>query len=152
MSAHQWAARATTPTAAPIRYGSASVIVQWVVQLALAALCLMVGVTTLTGTPPVANMFAAVGRAVASVNVFNAVGLGLWFYYVAGVAEVTAAIVLLLPSAARYVAVLLIPTMIGAVANNVFILQASPIAPLAILIATTGVAFARVTTRQDRSD
>ena len=57
MSANQWASQATTPNAAIIRGGSASVIVVWVLQAALAASCLMVGSTILTGTPPMANVF-----------------------------------------------------------------------------------------------
>jgi len=49
---------------------------------------------------------------------------------------------LLIPSAAVFGALLLIPTMIGAVATNLLLGQ-SPVPPLVLLIGVSGVAWAR---------
>ena len=77
------------------------------------------------------------------VSLFDAIGLGQWFRYVTGVIEVTSGIVLLVPSAAIFGALLLIPTMLGAITTNVFIAHASPVIPLLLLLAAAAVAWAR---------
>jgi putative oxidoreductase len=77
------------------------------------------------------------------VSLFDAIGLGQWFRYVTGVIEVTAGIALLVPSAALFGALLLIPTMLGAIVTNVFVVPASPVMPLLLLLAAAAVAWAR---------
>jgi len=77
------------------------------------------------------------------VSLFDAIGLGQWFRYVTGVTEVTSAIALLVPSAAIFGAMLLIPTMIGAIIVNVFIVPASPVPPLVLLLLAAAVVWAR---------
>ena len=77
------------------------------------------------------------------VSLFDAIGLGQWFRYVTGVIEVTSGIALLVPSAAIFGALLLVPTMLGAIAVNLFVVPASPIAPLLLLTAAAAVAWVR---------
>ena len=110
--------------------GRAALIALWVVQVALAAMFLMAGASKLAG-------------AAAMVSLFDAVGLGQWFRYVTGIIEVTAGFALLVPTAAVFGALLLIPTMLGAIITNAFIVHASPVAPLVLLLAAAAVVWAR---------
>jgi uncharacterized membrane protein YphA (DoxX/SURF4 family) len=91
---------------------------------------LMAGGSKLAGVP-------------AMVTMFDMIGVGQWFRYVTGVIEVTAGIALLVPSAAVFGALLLMATMLGAIATNVFIVHASPVMPLLLLLAAAAVAWAR---------
>ena len=76
------------------------------------------------------------------VALFQAIGWGQWFRYVTGAIEASAAVALLVPSAAVFGALLLVPTMIGAVATNL-ILGQSPVAPLVLLAVASTIAWAR---------
>jgi putative oxidoreductase len=110
--------------------GRASLIALWVTQVALGAMFLMAGGSKLAGVP-------------AMVSLFGALGFGQWFRYVTGVIEFTAGIALLIPVAAVFGALLLIPTMLGAIITNVFIVPAPPVMPLVLLLAAAAVAWAR---------
>ncbi len=110
--------------------GRASLIALWVLQVALAALFLMAGGSKLAGVPDMVTMF-------------DKLGLGQWFRYVTGAIEATSGILLLVPSAAVFGALLLIPTMVGAIITNVFVVPASPVMPLLLLIGAVVVAWAR---------
>ena len=79
----------------------------------------------------------------AMVSLFDALGVGQWFRYVTGVIEVTSGIALLVPSAAIFGAMLLIPTMLSAIVINLFVVPASPVAPFLLLLAAAAVAWAR---------
>jgi len=122
-------ARPATMTIPTVHRGRAAIVALWVIQVALAAMFLMAGGSKLLGAPDMVNLFAAVG-------------LGQWFRYVTGVIEVSAAIALLIPSAAAFGALLLVATMIGAVATNLYVGQ-SPAPPLVLLLVATGVAWSR---------
>jgi putative oxidoreductase len=124
------ATRAVTRNGTDRQRGRASLIALWLTQVALAVMFLMAGGSKLAGVP-------------AMVNLFDAIGLGQWFRYVTGVIEVTAGIALLVPSAALFGALLLIPTMLGAMVTNVFVVPASPVMPLLLLLAAAAVAWAR---------
>src|SRR5438046_9812092 len=76
------------------------------------------------------------------VNLFAAIGLGQWFRYVTGAIEVGAAIALMIPSAAPFGAILLVATMIGAAAANLFLGQ-SPAVPLVLSLVAAAVAWSR---------
>jgi putative oxidoreductase len=110
--------------------GRAMLIALWVTQVALALMFLMAGGSKLAGLP-------------AMVSLFGQIGVGQWFRYVTGAIELTAGIALLIPSAAIFGAMLLIPTMIGAIVVNVFVVPASPVAPLVLLLLAATVAWAR---------
>jgi putative oxidoreductase len=124
------ATRAVTLNGTDLQRGRASLIALWVTQVALAAMFLMAGGSKLAGVP-------------AMVSLFDALGVGQWFRYVTGVIEVTSGIALLIPSAAVFGAMLLIPTMLGAIVINVFVVPASPVPPLVLLLLAAAVAWAR---------
>ena len=77
------------------------------------------------------------------VSLFDAIGVGQWFRYVTGIVELAAGIALLIPSAAVFGAMLLIPTMLAATAVNVFVVPASPVPTLVLLLLAAAVAWAR---------
>jgi putative oxidoreductase len=130
MIANDGATRAMTQNGTHLQRGRASLIALWLTQVALAVMFLMAGGSKLAGVP-------------AMVSMFDAIGVGQWFRYVTGVIEVTAGIALLVPSAAIFGAMLLIPTMLGAIATNVFIAHTSPVMPLLLLLGAAAVAWAR---------
>ena len=109
--------------------GRAARTALWVLQIALAAMFLFSGGSKLFGAP-------------AMVALFDAIGWGQWFRYVTGAIETSSAVMLLIPSAAVFGALLLIPTMIGAVTANLFLGQ-TPIPPLVLLILAGTVASLR---------
>ena len=124
------ATRAVTQDGTDLQRGRASLVALWLTQVALAVMFLMAGGSKLAGVP-------------AMVSLFGALGLGQWFRYVTGVIEVTSGIALLVPSAAIFGAMLLIPTMLGAIVTNVFVVPASPVMPLLLLIGAAAVAWVR---------
>lgn len=106
-----------------------AIVLLWIAQVALALMFLMAGVSKLIGTP-------------AMVSLFDAVGLGQWLRYVTGAIEVSSAVALLIPSAAVFGAMLLVPTMACAAIASVKIGQ-SPVVPLVLLAIAAAVAWAR---------
>ena len=128
MITNNTATRATT-NARTVQRRRGATIALWVVQIGLAAMFLMAGGSKLTAAPTM-------------VALFEAIGWGQWFRYVTGAIETSAAVALLIPSAAVYGAMLLIPTMIGAIAANLFLGQ-SVIPPLLLLLVASAVAWAR---------
>jgi putative oxidoreductase len=120
----------TLTQAAPVRRGRTGRIVLWAVQIALAGMFLFAGSSKLFGAP-------------AMVALFDAVGIGQWFRYVTGLIEVSSAIALLVPSFAVVGALALVPTMVGAVATELFITGGSPVPPAILLLGSAGVVWAR---------
>jgi uncharacterized membrane protein YphA (DoxX/SURF4 family) len=130
MIANDATTRAVTQNGAELQRSRASLVALWLTQVALALMFLMAGGSKLAGVP-------------AMVSLFDQVGVGQWFRYVTGIIELTAGIALLIPSAAVFGAMLLIPTMIGAIIVNVFVVPASPMPPLVLLLLAAAVAWAR---------
>ena len=128
MIAHDTAV-STTDRAATVRRSRVASVALWVTQIVLAAMFLFAGGSKLLGAPAMADLFTAIG-------------LGQWFRYVTGAIEVSAAVALLIPSAALFGAMLVIPTMLGAAATNLFLGQ-SPAMPLVLFLAATAVAWFR---------
>jgi len=112
-----------------MRRGRVTIIVLWVAQVALAVMLLMAGASKLVGAPTTVSLYAAIG-------------LGQWFRYVTGAIEVSTAITLLVPSAALFGAIVLVPMMFGAVTANL-ILGQSPTVPLVLLLVVAAVAWTR---------
>jgi hypothetical protein len=77
------------------------------------------------------------------VQMFGTIGLGQWFRYVTGGLEVISAVLLLVPSLARFGALALAVTMVGAILTHLFIVGGSPAVPIALLAATTTIAWLR---------
>lgn len=115
-----------TPTS---RRARVATIARWATQIVLAVTFLFAGGSKLVGAP-------------AMVNLFAAIGWGQWFRYFTGAIEIGAAVALLIPSAALFGAILLVPTMIGAVIANLFFGQ-SPAPPLVLLLLAVAVAWSR---------
>src|ERR1700730_9672037 len=107
-----------------------ALVALWLTQIALAAMLLFVGGLKLAGVP-------------VMVALFDAIGIGQWFRYVTGSIEVVSAVALLVPSWAAFGALLLIPTMVGAVFTHLFIVGGSAVPATALLIGSLAIAWAR---------
>ena len=110
--------------------GRVGLVALWLTQIALAAMFLFAGGLKLTGSPEL-------------VALFDAIGIGQWFRYVTGSIEVVSAVALLLPSWAAFGALLLIPTMVGAVFTHLFIVGGSAVPATVLLIGSLAIAWAR---------
>ena len=97
----------------------------WILQIGAAGMFLMVGFFKLSGDPRM-------------VGLFHAIGFGQWFRYVTGSLEVLGAVLLLIPRLSGLAALLLVGTMLGAVATHLFVVGGSPL-PAIILLIVTGV-------------
>ena len=128
----------TTPFSTPITANQTpalprwrvALVALWLTQIALAGMFLLSGGLKLTGAPGL-------------VALFDAIGIGQWFRYVTGSIEVVSAVALLVPSWAAFGAVLLIPTMVGAVATHLFIVGGSAAPATILLIGSLAIAWAR---------
>jgi uncharacterized membrane protein YphA (DoxX/SURF4 family) len=107
-----------------------ALVALWLTQIALAGMFLLSGGLKLTGAPQL-------------VALFDSIGIGQWFRYVTGSIEVVSAVALLVPSWAAFGAVLLIPTMVGAVATHLFIVGGSAAPATILLIGSLAIAWAR---------
>jgi putative oxidoreductase len=110
--------------------GPVALVALWLTQIALAGMFLLSGGLKLTGTPGL-------------VALFDAIGVGQWFRYVTGSIEVLSAVALLVPAWAAFGAVLLIPTMAGAVVTHLFIVGGSPVPATVLLIGALAIAWVR---------
>ena len=102
----------------------------WTLQVLAALVFLFAGTSKLAGAPMMVQMFGAIG-------------IGQWFRYMTGAIEVVGAVLLLVPSIARFGAVALAVTMVGAILTHLFIVGGNPTAPIVLLVATTAIAWAR---------
>jgi putative oxidoreductase len=125
---------ATTLTAAPhtssISRSRIGLIALWTLQIAVAGMFLMAGSMKISAAPEM-------------VATFELIGLGQWFRYLTGAIELVAALALLIPSLAAFGALLLVPTMIGAVATHLFIVGGSATPAIVLLVASSGIVWAR---------
>jgi putative oxidoreductase len=110
--------------------GRVGLVALWLTQIAIAAMFMFTGGLKLTGAPEL-------------VGLFDAIGIGQWFRYVTGSIEVVSAVALLVPSWAAFGALLLIPTMVGAVFTHLFIVGGSAVPATVLLIGTLAMAWAR---------
>ena len=108
---------------------TAARVALWIAQLVLAALFLFAGGSKLAGAPKMVELFAAIGW-------------GQWFRYFTGAVELSAAVALLIPSAALFGAILLVLTMVGATIANLSLGQ-SPAPPIVLLLLAVAVAWTR---------
>ena len=120
----------TEPNSQIFAIGTAKNVGLWLLQLLGAAMFLMTGWMKLSGNEQMVQLFAAIG-------------IGQWFRYVTGLIEVLSAILLLIPALSGVGALLLIPTMIGAIMTHLFIVGGSPALPIGLLIAMAIVAWGR---------
>lgn len=102
----------------------------WIVQIIGAAMFFMAGMSKLTGD---AGM----------IGMFDTIGLGQWFRYFTGIVEVLAAVCLLTPRYSGLGALLLVPTMIGAIFTHLFVIGGSPMVPIILATLMAIVAIGR---------
>jgi len=105
-------------------------ITLWVLQIAAAAMFLMVGFLKLSGNPQM-------------VGTFEAIGLGQWFRYLTGALEVTGALLLLIPRLSGLGALILAGVMVGAVMTHLFVIGGSPLMAMILLVVTGLIAWGR---------
>lgn len=91
----------------------------WGVRILLALAFGAAGAAKLAGVPQM-------------VQVFDAIGAGQWFRYLTGAVEIVGAVLVLLPAAGFFGALLLAATMVGAVATHLVLIGGSPV-PAAVL-------------------
>ena len=115
---------------AAIPRGRVALVALWLTQIALAGMFMLAGSLKLTGAPEM-------------IGLFDAIGIGQWFRYVTGSIEVVSAVALLVPSWAAFGALLLIPTMVGAVITHLFIVGGSAVPATVLLIGSLAIAWAR---------
>ena len=114
--------------AAPSRNrGRAANIVLWALQALLAVVFAMAGLAKLGGDPAMVEMFATIG-------------VGQWFRYVVGAFEISGAVGVLIPRLSGLAALGLVCLMAGATVTNLFVLGASPLLPIGLLVAGAVVA------------
>lgn len=123
--ADQWPVAAT-----PRARSRAGKIALRIVQIATASLFVFSGSLKLAGVP-------------VMVGLFDAIGIGQWFRYLTGGIEVVSGLLLLVPSLAFFGALLLVPTMVGAVLTHLFIVGDSPAVAIVLLAAVSAIAWAR---------
>jgi putative oxidoreductase len=102
----------------------------WILQIAAAAMFLMVGYLKLSGSEQL-------------VGLYQAIGIGQWFRYLTGTLEVAGAILLLIPRTSGLGALLLAGVMVGAVITHLFIVGGSPLMAITLFVVTTIVAWGR---------
>ena len=102
----------------------------WTLTIVAAGMFLLAGALKLIGVE-------------MEVQLFAVVGIGQWFRYVTGSIEVVSAVALLVSSWAAFGALLLIPTMVGAVFTHLFIVGGSPVPATVLLIGSLAIAWAR---------
>ena len=105
-------------------------ITLWVLQVLLALAFLMAGASKLAG-------------ASAMVEQFEQLGLGQWFRYVTGALECVAAVLLVVPRASAFGALILMMVMIGAVTAHLVVFRNNPAPPLVFLTLAAIIAWGR---------
>ena len=99
-------------------------------QVVLALMFVMAGSSKVFGDPAMVEMFADVG-------------VGQWFRYVVGASEMAGAVGVLVPRLSGLAALGLACVMTGAVFTNLFVLGASPLLPVVLLVVAVLVAWGR---------
>lgn len=124
--------RATRETAAAraAGRGRALNIALWMLQVLLALMFVMAGLAKVFGDQAMVEMFATIG-------------IGQWFRYVVGALEIAGALGVLIPRLSGLAALGLGCLMVGATLTNLFVLGASPLLPIALLVVSVLVAWGR---------
>jgi uncharacterized membrane protein len=115
---------------APRSRGRAVNVALWALRALLALVFAMAGLAKVFGDPAMVDMFATIG-------------VGQWFRYVVGALEISGAVGVLIPRLSGPAALGLACLMAGAVLANLFVLVASPLLPIGLLVASVLVARGR---------
>ncbi len=103
-------------------------IALWVLQALLALQFAMAGLAKVFGDP-------------AMVEMFTTIGIGQWFRYAVGALELSGAIGVLVPRISGLAALGLVCLMAGATLTNLFVLNASPLLTIGLLVVSALVAW-----------
>ena len=123
--------RATREAASPAtNRGRVLNVALWALQALLALQFAMGGLAKVFGDPAMVEMFATIG-------------IGQWFRYVVGALEIAGAVGVLVPRLSGLAALGLACLMAGATLTNLFVLGASPLLPLVLLLVSALVARGR---------
>ena len=79
----------------------------------------------------------------AMVEMFDTIGIGQWFRYLVGALELAGAVGVLIPRLSGLAALGLVCLMVGATLTNLFVLGASPLLPVVLLVVSALVAWGR---------
>jgi hypothetical protein len=115
---------------APATRGRAITITLWVLQVLLAFQFAGGGWLKLSGAPVMVDMFATIGA-------------GQWFRILVGSLEIAGAIGLLIPRTAGLAALGLSGLLVGAIATNLFILDANTWVAVGLLLMSALIAWGR---------
>lgn len=110
--------------------GRALSIALWTLQAVLAILFAMAGLAKVIGDPAMVEMFATIG-------------IGQWFRYLVGALEIAGAVGVLVLRFSGLAALGLVCLMAGATLTNVFVLGASPLVTVGLLVVGALVAWGR---------
>jgi uncharacterized membrane protein len=124
------AASRTRATALATIRGHAPTIALWILQAFLALMFAMAGLAKVVGDAAMVEMFATIG-------------IGQWFRYVVGALEIAGAVGVLVPRLSGLAALGLACLMAGATLTNLFVLSASPLIPVILLVVSALVARGR---------
>ena len=102
----------------------------WALQVVLALVFAMAGLSKVFGDQAMVGMFAAIG-------------VGQWFRFVVGLLEISGAVGVLVPRLSGLAALGLGCLMAGATLTNLFVLGASPAVPIVLLVVGVLVAWGR---------
>ena len=102
----------------------------WVLQILLALQFAMAGLAKVLGEAAMVEMFATIG-------------IGQWFRYLVGALELTGAVGVLIPRLSGLAALGLVCLMAGASLTNLFVLGASPLFPIGLLVVGALVGWGR---------
>ncbi len=102
----------------------------WALQVVLAIMFAMAGLSKVFGDQAMVDMFATIG-------------IGQWFRFVVGALEIAGAVGVLVPRLSGLAALGLVGLMAGATLTNVFVLGASPLLPIVLLMGSALVAWGR---------
>ncbi len=110
--------------------GRAVNVALWMLQALLALQFAMAGLVKVLGDPSMVEMFATIG-------------IGQWFRYVVGALELAGAVGVLIPRLSGLAALGLVCLMVGATLTNLFVLGASPLLTIVLLLVGALVAWGR---------
>ena len=102
----------------------------WTLQVLLALVFAMAGLSKVFGDEAMVEMFATIG-------------VGQWFRYVVGALELAGAVGVLIPRLSGLAALGLVGLMAGATLTNVLVLGVSPLLPIVLLVVSGTVAWSR---------
>lgn len=91
----------------------------WGVRIFLALVFVSAGIAKLAGVPQM-------------VQVFDAIGAGQWFRYLTGTVEILGAVLLVVPATGFAGGLLLLATMLGAIATHLLLIGGNPMPALVL--------------------